>query len=165
MLMNTRTLSFFSLLLLGLYLLSATSCNKKDDDNASECTGPAQINVTGAVTGNYCLQDVTSFSYDDHIEINIILNNGGGESVMLFARVGYAGEGLNPGAGTYQCGDDNPGYVQLGYHGANQEFYNSVSGTLTITSVSASSLKGSFSVTAEGYYDSQTVNVTGTIDY
>ncbi len=77
---------------------------KKDDDNASECTGPAQINVTGAVTGNYCLQDVTNFEYDDHIEINIILNNGGGESVMLFGSVGYAGEGLNPGAGTYQCG-------------------------------------------------------------
>ena len=161
--MKTRTLSFLSLLLLGLYLLSAAACNKKDDDNASECTGPAQLSVSGAVTGNYCLQEVTSFSYDDQVEINIILNDGGGESVMLFASVG--GEGINVGPGTYQCGGENPGYVQLGYHGTNQEFYNSTSGTLNISSVSASSLKGSFSVTANGYYDNQTVTVTGTIDY
>ncbi|MBU1369194.1 MAG: hypothetical protein KJ578_07610 [Bacteroidetes bacterium] len=164
--MKTRIISFLSLVLLGLYLISASGCNKKDDDESpTTCSGPAQVSVAGAITGSYCLQEVTNFKYDDHIEINIVLSNGGDESVMLFASVGYAGEGLNPGPGTYQCGGENPGYVQLGYHGTNQEFYNSVSGTLTITSVSQSSLKGSFSVTSKGYYDEETATVTGTINY
>ncbi|MBZ0241929.1 MAG: hypothetical protein K8F24_01825 [Bacteroidales bacterium] len=162
--MKTKTLSLLSLLFLGLYLLSAASCNKKDDDNASECTGPAQVNISGAVTGNYCLDEVTNFRFEDRINISVVSTEDSGESVMLYASV--EGEGVNLGPGTFECGGDNPGFIQLGYHGSNNEFYNSVTGTLTITSVSQSSFKGSFSVTAKGYYDDgQTATITGTINY
>ncbi len=167
MFFKTKTLQIVTLFVTAVFLISAASCNKKDDDNPdpATCNGPAQVTVSGAINGSYCLQEVTTFAYDDHIQISIVSTTTNGESVMLFANVGYAGEGLNPGTGTYQCGGENPGFVQLGFHGSTEEFFNSTSGTLTITEISETSMKASFNVTSKGYYDNQIVTVSGTINH
>lgn len=167
MFIKTKRIQFVMLAFLAVILFLAASCNKKDDEKADPetCTGPAQLSISGAVNGTYCLTEVTNFVYNDHIRINIVSTNGDGESVMLFASVGNPGEGLNPGTGTFQCGGDEEGFVQVGFHGAVEEFFNSTSGTLTITEINENSLKASFNVTSKGYYDEEVVTVNGTINY
>lgn len=70
-------------------------------------------------------------------------------------------------AGTYNCGQGNPGFVELIYEaidGNEQEFYKSQSGTLTITQVDANHFIGSFDVVALGYYGHESINFKGTFN-
>lgn len=163
--MKIKVLTSWSLLLLASFILLVSACQKKDDPNEpAGCNGPGQVTVSGAVSGNYCLTEVTQYKYTDYVEINVVANNGA-ESVMLFVRVGSSGSGDTPVVGTFQVGNDNPGFVQVGFHGSNEEFFNSVSGSVTITQMSATSFKATFNVTAKGYYNEQTVSATGSVNY
>lgn len=163
--MRTKTLTTFSLTAFAIFMLLASACQKKDENpEPTNCTGPGQVTVTGAVTGNYCLNEVTQYKYDDYVEISVVTNNGA-ESVMLFVRIGESGSGDTPATGTFQVGDDNPAFVQLGFHGTTEEFFNSTTGTVTVTQVGASKFVASFSVSAKGYYDQQTVSVSGSVTY
>jgi len=150
---------------LTVLFLVISACQKKDDTpDPANCNGPGQVNVSGAVSGTYCLSEVTQYKFDDHMEISIVTNTGE-QSVMLYIQLGYQGEGLNPGNGTYQVGEDNPAFVQVGFHGANEEFFNSTVGSVTVTQISASKFTASFSITAKGYYDGQTITATGSVNY
>ena len=165
--MKMKVLTSWGLMLLASFILVVSACQKKDDTadpDPGTCNGPGQVTVSGAVSGNYCLAEVTQYKYTDYVEISVVTNNGE-ESVMLFIRVGESGSGSTPVVGTFQVGDNNPGFVQVGFHGSNEEFFNSVSGTVTITQMSASSFKATFTVTAKGYYNDQTVSASGSVTY
>ncbi|MBS4056219.1 MAG: hypothetical protein KGZ82_02750 [Bacteroidales bacterium] len=153
-----------SLLALLLVIATVTACKKKDDPNSpAGCSGPAQMTLTGAVNGDYCLKEVTQYKYNDRLEISIVTSNGA-ESQMLFISIDGQ-NGQPPLTGSFLCGGDNPGFVQAGFHGANEEFFNATSGSVTVSQISANNFKASFSVSAKGYYDGQVVTLTGTVNY
>lgn len=153
-----------SLLVLLLVVATVTACKKKDDPNSpAGCSGPAQMTLTGAVSGDYCLKEVTQYTYNDRLEISIVTSNGT-ESQMLFISIDGQG-GQPPLTGSFLCGGDNPGFVQAGFHGANEEFFNATSGSVTVSQISANNFKASFSVSAKGYYNGQVVTITGTVNY
>jgi len=155
--MKLKKLMFLVVVSLGVMILMSTTC-KKDDDPAG-CSGVASATATGEISQSFCFDVVTTYKYDPANYISFWARET--SSDFGFDLSVYAQNDQNVTPGTYQCGPDNPGFVEL-ITAMDGDFYKSQSGTITISSANESSISGSFNVVAEGYYNKKTINFSGT---
>ena len=153
--MKIKKFMFFTGLLLALVTLMSSECNKDATDPS--CDGYASATATGEVSNTFCFDTLYQFNYD-------------GESVSFGAgQTGVTHYGMDffispcSGTGTYNCGIDQPGGLELIIHGDNNEFYKSQSGTITITKIDNSHVEATFDVVTAGYYNNKTVNLKGSV--
>ncbi len=155
--MKLKKFMFLVVVSLGVMILMSTTCKK--DDDPSGCSGVASATATGEISQSFCFDEVTSFNYDPENYISFWAKETSTD--YGFDMSVYARDGQNVTTGTYQCGPDNPGFVEL-ITSHDGDFYKSKSGTVTITSANATSMSGSFNVVCEGYYNKKTINFSGT---
>ena len=145
-------------------MLSSTSCNKDDDETDegnSSCNGYVSASISGAIDATICLDRYVSYinNSNETVTLTVGETNSITYSMFIQARDNFGG------TGTFSCGMNEKGYVELDIHGDNSEFYKSTSGTLTITKVDASSFEGKFDVTCKGYNNGKEVKLTGWFKY
>ena len=149
---------------LALAALAPAGCAEGDKDPTGPGgLGTATITVTGAVsrtvTGNAAFGSgilgmdafaIVMTDEDETIELGVAKDGAG-----------------RLGPGTYSLGDDeSPRYGELvvSLPGTDPQFFISETGTLTITSSSASRLRGTISFRGRNEFGSGTVDVTATFD-
>ena len=158
--MKTKKILFVITILFGFAIILTTSCAKEedndDDEGTNSCSGYISVKATGEVNADYCLDKLLNY---DATELNVTDKND--DTYNLFVKMI---DGLK--VGTFNCGSSyNGGYVELNFHGNNNEFYGSKSGTLTITRVDQNTLEGSFDVICNGYNNKKDVHLIGDIKY
>ena len=140
----------------------SSSCEKEDPDGPTSCEGIASATSTGAVDGTYCFTEVTSYKYEPNNYVSMFTSQDG--EIGFDFRLNSVNDAALV-AGTYNCGQNQPGFVELIIEGSGGgEFYKSKSGTLTFTQIDEVNCKGSFNVVAEGYYNGETINFSGAFD-
>lgn len=153
-------------------VLMSTTCEKQNDE-PDICDGPAQISVSGEINDSYCFTEVANQSMGDQFTISMDawsgtggdLQNGATDLAMLGVYIGNSDLGIAPGTGTFECGgNDKPAFIQLGFHGTNHEFYNSVSGSINVTKLNQNEFAATFTINATGVYSDNNVSITGTIN-
>ncbi len=160
--MNVRKILLVFGLITGLLTLMSASCNKDEgDDPGSSCTGYVSATATGEINTTLCTNAFVSYSYIPGESLSFVTRQDGEPIYSITIQLrSYAG--TISGVGTYSCGLDEVGYVELDIHGDDSEFYKAESGTLTITQLSETNIEASFSVVTKGYYNGKIVNLNGT---
>ncbi len=142
---------------IGLMTLMSTTC-KKDEPVAAGCDGVATATATGEIDQTFCFDVVTTYNYDPENYISFWARETSSDFGFDCSVNSENGQPVTPG--TYQCGPGNTGFVEL-ITAQDGDFYKSISGTLTITSANETSITGSFSVVAKGYYNEKIINLSG----
>jgi hypothetical protein len=160
---TTKTFYLSVLTVMFVFLLNA-SCQKDDNTGGNDtCNGVISVKASGALDDNICFINSSDFGYTENERV--YLSASGNNQTYGFDVSVVANDGTFTGPGTYNCGQDQPGFVELVIHGNENEFYKSISGTITITEVDQNRFKGSFNVEAKGYYNQQGVTLSGTFNY
>ncbi len=161
--MRLRQLLFLFTLGLGMFVLMSGSCNKSETtDPDATCTGYVSANATGAFAAKLCFDVLVSYSYVPGESLNFVTRQDGDPIYSCNIQLN-GGEGAFNGPGTYSCGFDEVGYVELDIHGADNEYYKAKSGTITITQVDATNFSATFNVVTEGYYNAKSLTFSGTV--
>lgn len=155
---------FFGLAI-GLITLMSTTCKKSDPDepDPNTCSGYITASATGNLTANFCFDKLAEYIYVPGETVSFITNQEGEPFYSCHIQLNSYNGAFN-GAGTYNCGFEEVGYVELVVHGTDNEFYKAQSGTITITQVDDTHFKATFNVVLVGYYNEKTVNFSGTIN-
>lgn len=157
--MKFRKVVLLMVISFGLMTLMSTTCDKNDPDPGN-CTGVVSASASGFFTQSFCFDDVTSYTFEPENRISFWARETSTDFGMDVSV--YAKDGIPVSTGTYNCGSGEQGFVEL-ITAQDGDFYKSQSGTLTITSASATSFKATFNVTAQGYYNKETITFSGTI--
>lgn len=160
--MNFKRFLMIFTMTITIITTMSTTCEKNDPE-IPECNGIGSAEATGFISGTYCFDLETHYDFrpNESVTMFVVQSN----TDYIFDCSLYPSEGADLIAGTYSCGQGNPGFVELIYEPADaneQDFYKSQSGTLTITQVDADHFKGSFDVVAKGYYNNEVINFKGT---
>lgn len=145
-------------LMLGLITLMSSECNNSDPVDP-DCNGIVTATATGNVSGSFCFNKLSNYSFVVNESVNLSVSINDDSQYSCFVSVSPFN-----GAGTYNCGPDEPGYVELVQHGDGGDFYKSQSGTLTVTQVDDTHFVATFNVVTVGYYNEQTVNYSGSVN-
>ena len=155
------------MVLMGLALsfvtLMSSQCNGTDNPPDPDCSGYIQATATGNVNQSYCFDTNPQYVYDEENERVSFSATVTIEGVIYACDLSAVP--FVAGTQNYSCGPDNPGFVELILHGENNEFYQSQSGSLTITEADATHLKATFNVVTKGYNNGKTVNLQGSVNY
>ena len=153
--MKIRKFMFLTGLVLALVTLMSSECNKVDTNPT--CDGYASAESSGAFTNNFCFDTLNHFNYESSNVYFMASQPGDVHYTLDFS--------INPcdGPGTYNCGQDQPGFLELIVHGDDNEFFKSQSGTITITKIDENHVEGSYEVITEGYYNHSSLNLKGNI--
>ena len=154
--MKMKKLFFIVAITVGLTTLMSTTCKKDEPETPVTCNGFVSASSTGKIINTYCFNALVSYDYVSGESLSLLCRQDGDPIYSCLISI-------NPvvGPGTYNVSSIDPGYVELNVHGDENEFYKSEQGTITITEISSTTIKGTFSVTTVGYYNKATVNVTG----
>ncbi|PLX10204.1 MAG: hypothetical protein C0598_10960 [Marinilabiliales bacterium] len=155
--MKIKKLLFLVVISVGIMTLMSTTCDKVEDP--AGCSGVASATATGEISQSFCFDEVTSFTYDPENRLSFWAKETSTDYGFDFSIYAQNDQSITPG--TYQCGPDNPGFVEL-ITAQDGDFYKSQSGTITISSANQTSMSGSFNVVCEGYYNKKTINFSGT---
>lgn len=158
--MKIKRLLFFVAIGVGLTALMSTTCKKDEPDNPDNCQGNSSATATGYLSSSFCFDVLTTYEFDPNGELSFVSRQSGEPEYALSFKI-YDYQGLK----TYNCGPDQEGYAELIVHGTDNEFYKAQSGTVTISEVSETSLKAKFSFVCKGYYNEESVNLIGNVDY
>lgn len=150
-----KTFLFMVLIIGTVSLMLSSSCNKDDD-----CGGYVTAKTSGALSSDFCFDRFVSYDYYANDRVSLVV---GEESSMTYSFDLSVHD--NTGTGTFQCGPGNPGFVEIVVHGSDNEFYQSQSGTITVSKVSDTGFEGSFDVDAVGYNNGKSVKISGTFKY
>ena len=161
--MKIKNIILIVSLTLGLVTLMSSTCNTTDDATP-DCAGPASATATGEIDQTFCFTNVTIDYYDPENRISVWGRTD--NNVYGFDMSVSVTDGQTITTGTYNCGSDNPAFVELIMEdpSGDSEFYKSQSGTVTITEASQTTFKATFDVTAVGYYNGKSIHFTGTIN-
>ena len=159
----TKIISVSAIFLLA-GLMTFSSCKKDEDSGNPDCNSYISASSSGFITQDFCFSNLVDFKYTDGKSVEITANQDGDPVYSCMVEIGTEQYPFT-GAGTYQCGGDQAGYIELIIHGTENEFYKPVSGTITVTEASQNSFKATFNVTLKGYYNEQTVSLSGTVKY
>lgn len=158
--MKIKKLLLIMALGFGLAALMSTTCKKDDPDNPDNCQGNSSATATGYINSSFCFDVLVTHEYDPDGELSFTSRQSGEPEYALSFKI-YDYQGLK----TYNCGPDQEGYAELIVHGSDNEFYKAQSGTVTISEVSENSLKASFDFVCKGYYNEESVNLSGNVNY
>lgn len=165
--MKVRKILLLIFVSIGLMTLMSTTCEKDDPDNPGDCSGIASASATGEVNSTFCFDEQLHFNYEEGDLIFFGCKQNGDPIYTLTVSVNTYGVNGDPGLlvpGTYDCGADGAGYVEMDMHGEDNEFYKSKSGSVTITEMSESTFKATFNVITEGYNNGGIVTLSGTVN-
>jgi hypothetical protein len=161
--MNFKKLLFNFTLIAGLTILMSTTCKKDEpNDPSGNCDGYASANASGQISTSLCFNALVSYQYTADESLSFVARQDGDPTYSINIQM-TSGNGAFNGPGTYSCGFDAPGYVELDIHGSDDEFYKAQSGTITITTVDNTHFNATFNVVTVGYYNEKTVNLSGTV--
>jgi len=163
--MKLRKIMLLFVVAIGLTTLMSTQC--ETEDPIPGCSGIATATTTGNVEVSLCFDEKIHFNYEDGDLIYFVANQNGDPIYSITIDVNtYAPDGISGllKPGNYNCGSDDVGYVGLVVHGDEDGFFNSKSGTITITEMSETTFKATFNVIAEEFYSHETINLSGTVD-
>jgi hypothetical protein len=160
--MDLKKMMTFLGMLVGALMLMSASCNKDEsDDPGGSCTGYVSATASGELNATLCMEALVSYDYVDGESLSFITRQDGEPIYSCTIQLrSYAGP--ITGVGTYNCGLDEVGYVELDIHGTDNEFYKAQSGTLTVTQLDATNFQATFNIVAKGYYNGKTLNLSGT---
>lgn len=160
--MKARKIILLFSIAIGLMTLMSTTCEKDDPDNPdpNTCDGFVTATASGNISTNFCFDILNTYENTNNESATLNVRQEGNPEYACGIYV-YT---LN-GPGTYNCGYDEPCFIELILHGDDNEFYKSQSGTLTITQVDEANFKATFNVVTVGYYNEQTVNFSGTVSF
>ena len=145
-------------LALGLITLMSSECNNSEPVNP-DCNGIIAATTTGFFNEDFCFDVLVTYEFKGVDGIDIVARQEGAiEYAFAINLYGYNGPG------TYNLGQESHGFAELILHGNDNEFYKVQSGTVSITEADASTMKATFSIVTVGYYNEQTVNISGSID-
>lgn len=159
--MKIKRIFFLVVITLGIMTLMSTTCEKISDEPFN-CSGIASGTASGEVNGSYCFDDLSTYDFTPQDHVLFFAHELSTEAGIQISY--YEHQGVPPKTGAFQCGQDYGGYIQLITPG-HEEFYNSVSGTLTITNITDNSFEGSYDVTCEGYFNKNTITLKGTFSW
>lgn len=160
--MKIEKVLFYLSLIVGLTLLMSTTCEKDDsNDPAGTCDGYVSATTSGELNATLCFDVLVSYEYSSGESLSFVTRQDG-EPIYSCTIQMSSGNGTFNGPGTYQCGFDEPGYLELDIHGVENEFYKAQSGTITITQLDESHFNATFNVVTVGYYNEKTVTIVGT---
>lgn len=163
--MKTKKIISVSTIFLLAGLMTFLACKKDDDSGNPDCNSYISASATGFVTQDFCFSKLAGYNYQDGHSVAITANQEGDVVYSCMVEIGTDASPFT-GPGTYQCGGDKAGYVELIIHGKTEnEFYKPTSGTITVTEAANNSFKATFNVTLVGYYNQQTVTLSGTVKY
>ncbi len=163
--MRFKKIMFLLALSLGLITLMSSQC--ETEEPTPNCNGDATANVSGDITVELCFDETIHFNWEDGDLVYFVTNQNGDPIYSLTVDVNtYAEDGISGllQPGTYNCGSGDVGFVGLVVHGDNEGFYNSRSGTISITEMSETTFKATFNIVAEEFYSHNTINLIGTIN-
>jgi len=169
--MKTKRIFQLVVIVLGAITLSmSTSCGKEKEedppvDPSFTCSGVLGVEITGFMEKDICFDKAITYYYNDTMRVSLYsgLNN---DTKYNFDLAVTGNKDVKfTGPGTYNCGDKMPGFVELRVNGANNEFYKSQSGTITISKSSGNSFEGTFSVSALGSNNGKKVELKGSFKY
>jgi hypothetical protein len=158
--MKIKKLFLIVVLGFGLSALMSTTCKKDDPDNPDTCQGNTSATASGYLNSSFCFDVLVTNEYDSNGELSFVTRQSGDTEYAFSFKI-YDFQGTK----TYNCGPDQDGYAELIVHGSDNEFYKAQSGTVTITEVSETSLKANFSFVCKGYYNKESVNLSGNVDF
>ncbi len=158
-----KTKIFFTVGLSMVFIsLISTSCRKNDEpEKYYDCHGEISVKVSGLFNENICFKSGAEYTYIENDSVDLSASG---------SRYGFhinitANDGTFTGTGTYDCGNGKPGFVELIIHDYDNEYYKSISGTITVSEIGQNNFKGSYNVKAKGYYNEQSVTLSGTFNY
>ena len=162
-----KTMILLGVAIFSLLIFTASSCD--DDNNNStptppSCQGIVSASATGYVSATICCNVAGQFYYVEGEKVELWANQEGEPNYGVVVNA-LSYDGGFTGAGIYNCGPNDIGYVELIIHGNENEFYKSQSGTLYITQVNTNILVATFDVIAVGYYNGETINFSGSVSY
>ncbi len=156
--MKVKRIVFFIGLALSLITLMSSECNNSEPVNP-DCNGIIAATTSGYFAEDFCFDVLVNYEFKGVDGIDIVARQEGEiEYAFAINLWGYSGPG------TYNIGPESHGFAELIIHGNENEFYKVQSGTLTITEADELIFKGTFSIITIGFYNEETVNITGTID-
>ncbi len=145
-------------------LMTFSACKKDEDSGNPDCDAYISASSSGFITQDYCFSNLVTFNFVNDHSVELTANQTGEPIYSCMLEIGDDNNKFS-GPGTYQCGNDQPGYVELIVHGTENEFYKVVSGTVTVTEAGDNSFNATFNVTLKGYYNQETITFTGTAKY
>jgi len=153
------------LLSLSLVLITLMSTQCETEEPTPECNGIVKVTATGHFDQTFCFDGLISYDYDPTTRISLWARESSTDIGFDMSISAVDSQSITPG--TYNCGSGEPGFVEIiiedqtnVYH----DFYKSKSGTITITQASETNFSATFNVVAVGYYNDETINLTGTVN-
>jgi len=164
--MKAKKILTFSVTILVASLMIVSACKKEDngDNNNSDCNSYVSATSSGFVAQDFCFDQLVEYNFNAGQTVALTVNQQGDPIYSCMVQIGTTNDPFT-GPGTYQCGGDEAGYVELIIHGTENEFYKTVSGTITVTEASENTFKATFNVTLKGYNNGETVTLNGTVKY
>ena len=144
----------------GLTLLMSTKCEKDDPDNPTTCEGIVSATASGYVNADFCFDALVTYENNDNQDLYFTVRQDG--EPIYSCTIDIA---VLDGPGTYNFAVDSPYYIELVVHGDENEFYKGQSGSITISQVDAANFVASFNAVTLGYYNEQTVNFSGSVNF
>ncbi|MCF6171772.1 MAG: hypothetical protein L3J66_12405 [Bacteroidales bacterium] len=145
-------------LALGLITLMSSECNTSDPVEPA-CGGFASATSTGFIAQSFCFDVLVTYDFNGTEGFDFTARQEGDVEYAFSINLwGYNGPG------TYDISPESHGFAELIIHGDESEFYKVTSGSLTVTEADATTMKGTFDIVTVGFYNGETVNITGTID-
>ena len=158
---NVKNMMILLGLFIGLTTLMSTTCNKESNPPANpNCSGIAQVTISGFISGNYCFEKLNEYVFDQNnnsIRFGATATEGNNTYSIYVNIYTYTG------TQTYNCGPDEAGYVELDMHGDQSEFYKTQSGTVTVSKADADHFEATFNVTTKGYNNKESVTLSGSV--
>ena len=159
--MKFRKPALLIVTIVALTTLMSTTCNKEEEPDPGNCTGYVSATASGAVSASICFDLLNSYNYTPNTSVSLWARQTG--SIYGFDISINPNDGSDITTGTYQCGS-GPGFVELIVETeTDSEFYKSKEGTITVTKIDADHFEATFNVKAEGYYNKETINYSGTV--
>lgn len=164
--MKIKKIFMLMVVAIGLTTLMSTTCDKDDPDNLDTCNGVVTASVTGYINQDFCFDNLNSYTYEPTEYLTLWARETATDIGFDIRINAVSNQQITPG--TYNCGSGEPGFVEFIIEDAGNtgsDFYKSQSGTITLTQASESTFKATFNVVAIGYYNEETTNFSGTIDF
>ncbi len=161
--MNIKKIMFLLGLSLGLITLMSSQC--ETEEPIPDCNGVVTATATGHFEQTFCFDKLSSYDYNPATSISLWARESTTDIGFDMSISADKNKSITPG--TYNCGNGEPGFVEIIIEDQtidNHDFYKSKSGTITITQATETSFNATFNVVAVGYYNGETINLSGTVN-
>ena len=161
--MKTRkNLSVIAIFVVTLFI-TLSACQKDDSSNPG-CGSYISASTSGFLNQDNCFSDLVKFKLVQGNSLEFTAKQPGDTAYSCVIKIGTE-ENPFTTIGTYQCGEDQPGCVELIVHGTKDEIYKPVSGKINVTVYGSDVFIASFNVKLEGQSNREMITFKGNVRY